>query len=153
MITFTDCGRLRFIIGAFSRYRYLRRCHRQIHVSNPNDAKLDLECRLLLAPIRNQIYDMQTTRKAAPATGTTTEARLPVSLGMEDHGDRISFLGVEVAKGRGDPLTPDSKRFAKDVVDRSSYPYNFLLPASCFLLPASCFLLPACRALGSGQER
>ena len=39
-----------------------------------------------------------------------------MSPGLADLGDRISFMGVEVAKGRGGPLTPDAKRFEKDVV-------------------------------------
>ena len=44
------------------------------------------------------------------------QVTLPVSPGLEDLGDRISFMGVEVAKGKGGPLTPDAKRFEKDVV-------------------------------------
>jgi hypothetical protein len=44
------------------------------------------------------------------------EAHLPVSPGLEDLGDRISFMGVEVSKGKGGPLTPDATRFEGDVV-------------------------------------
>jgi len=46
----------------------------------------------------------------------SSEARLPVSPGLQDLGDRISFMGVEVTKGKGGALTPDAKRFEKDVV-------------------------------------
>ena len=44
------------------------------------------------------------------------EVRLPVSPGLEDLGGSVSFMGVEVGKGRGGPLTPDAKRFNSDVI-------------------------------------
>ena len=50
------------------------------------------------------------------SSDTSSEAKLPVSPGLQDLGDRVSFMGVEVAKGKGGPLTPDAKRFEKDVV-------------------------------------
>jgi len=50
------------------------------------------------------------------SSDTSSEAKLPVSPGLTDLGDRVSFMGVEVAKGKGGPLTPDAKRFEKDVV-------------------------------------
>jgi MoxR-like ATPase len=50
------------------------------------------------------------------STLAPSEAKLPVSPGLTDLGDRVSFMGVEVAKGKGGPLTPDAKRFEKDVV-------------------------------------
>jgi midasin (ATPase involved in ribosome maturation) len=56
----------------------------------------------------------------APLPRTTVslslEARLPVSPGLTDYGDRVSFMGVEVEKGRGGRLTPDVTRFSKDVL-------------------------------------
>jgi MoxR-like ATPase len=48
--------------------------------------------------------------------GPTGDARLPVCPGLQDLGDRISFLGVEVLKGKGGSLCPDAKRFERDVV-------------------------------------
>jgi MoxR-like ATPase len=39
-----------------------------------------------------------------------------VSPGLTDLGDRVSFIGVEVAKGKGGRRTPDPKRFKKDVI-------------------------------------
>jgi midasin (ATPase involved in ribosome maturation) len=55
--------------------------------------------------------------QAHPPTATTfPEACLPVSPGLSDLGDRVSFMGVEVTKGKGGPLTPDANRFEKDVV-------------------------------------
>ena len=39
-----------------------------------------------------------------------------MSPGLTDLGDRVSFMGVEVSKGRGGERAPDSKRFEKDVV-------------------------------------
>jgi len=50
------------------------------------------------------------------STLAPSEAKLPVSPGLTDLGDRVSFMGVEVTKGKGGPLTPDAKRFEKDVV-------------------------------------
>lgn len=45
-----------------------------------------------------------------------TAPMLPVSPGLTDLGDRISFLGVEVLKGKGGSLCPDAKRFERDGV-------------------------------------
>ena len=58
----------------------------------------------------------QTTDPRPATTAASSEAKLPVSPGLQDLGDRVSFMGVEVAKGKGGPLTPDAKRFEKDVV-------------------------------------
>jgi len=58
----------------------------------------------------------QTTDPRPTSTAASSEAKLPVSPGLEDLGDRISFMGVEVTKGKGGPLTPDPKRFEKDVI-------------------------------------
>ena len=58
----------------------------------------------------------QTTDPRPTSTAASPEVRLPVSPGLEDLGDRVSFMGVEVTKGKGGPLTPDAKRFEKDVV-------------------------------------
>jgi hypothetical protein len=41
---------------------------------------------------------------------------LPVSPGLEDCGDRVSFMGVEVLKGVGGPRTPNVERFSKEVL-------------------------------------
>jgi MoxR-like ATPase len=54
-------------------------------------------------------------------TKTDTEASqgsvvLPTSPGLLDLGDRVSFLGVEVSKGRGGPRTPNAERFKDDVL-------------------------------------
>jgi MoxR-like ATPase len=46
----------------------------------------------------------------------SSEAKLPVSPGLQDLGDRISFIGVEVSKGKGGALAPDPKRFERDVI-------------------------------------
>ena len=61
---------------------------------------------------------MPTVTDPRPATtaAASTEACLPVSPGLSDLGARVSFMGVEVTKGKGGPLTPDAKRFEKDVV-------------------------------------
>jgi MoxR-like ATPase len=60
---------------------------------------------------------MPTVTDPRPATtAASSEAKLPVCPGLTDLGDRVSFMGVEVAKGKGGPLTPDAKRFEKDVV-------------------------------------
>ena len=48
------------------------------------------------------------------------EAQLPVSPGLTDLGDRVSFMGVEVAKGKGGPLTPDIKRVEGDATTARS---------------------------------
>lgn len=59
-------------------------------------------------------YRMKPTTDPRPTPLTASaEARLPVSPGLQDLGDRISFMGVEVTKGTGGPLTPDAKRFEK----------------------------------------
>jgi len=41
---------------------------------------------------------------------------LPTSPGLTDLGDRVSFLGVEVLKGKGGPRTPNAERFKDDVL-------------------------------------
>ena len=51
-----------------------------------------------------------------PNDVATGGVRLPVSPGLTDLGDRVSFMGVEVSKGKGGPLTPDVTRFAADVL-------------------------------------
>jgi hypothetical protein len=58
----------------------------------------------------------QNTDPRSPEAAASSEVNLPVSPGLEDLGDRISFMGVEVAKGKGTPLPPDANRFEKDVV-------------------------------------
>jgi hypothetical protein len=59
---------------------------------------------------------MPKVTSAYPTTQTSpAEACLPVSPGLEDLDDRVSFMGVEVAKGKGGPFTPDIKRFEGDV--------------------------------------
>jgi MoxR-like ATPase len=58
----------------------------------------------------------QTTTSIPAREAASTEARLPVSPGVQDLSDRISFMGVEVPKGKGGPLAPDPSRFEKDVV-------------------------------------
>ena len=46
----------------------------------------------------------------------SSKVQFPVSPGLKDLGDSVSFLGVELSKGSGGPLTPDAERFAKDVL-------------------------------------
>ena len=50
-------------------------------------------------------------RSSAPSA----EAQLPVSPGLQDLGERVSFMGGEGALGKGGPLTPDIKRFEREV--------------------------------------
>jgi MoxR-like ATPase len=40
--------------------------------------------------------------------------KIPACPGIEDFGDRVSFLGVEVMKGKGGPRTPSIARFEKN---------------------------------------
>jgi MoxR-like ATPase len=42
--------------------------------------------------------------------------KLPTSPGLLDLGERVSFLGVEVLKGRGGQRTPKAERFKDDVL-------------------------------------
>jgi hypothetical protein len=55
------------------------------------------------------------------------EARLAESPGLEDLADRVSFMGVEVAKGKGGPLTPNIKRFKGDVTTARSLKQRIVL--------------------------
>ena len=46
----------------------------------------------------------------------SSKVQFPVSPGLKDLGGSVSFLGVELSKGSGGPLTPDAERFAKEVL-------------------------------------
>ena len=46
----------------------------------------------------------------------SSKVQFPVSPGLKDLGDSVSFLGVELTKGSGGPLTPDAERFEKEVL-------------------------------------
>lgn len=46
----------------------------------------------------------------------SSKVQFPVSPGLKDLGDSVSFLGVELSKGSGGPLTPDAERFKKEVL-------------------------------------
>ncbi len=46
----------------------------------------------------------------------SSNVQFPVSPGLKDLGGSVSFLGVELSKGSGGPLTPDAQRFEKDVL-------------------------------------
>ena len=50
------------------------------------------------------------------SSGPRPSGSLPVSPGLEDCGDRVSFMGVEVLKGVGGPRTPNVERFSKEVL-------------------------------------
>jgi hypothetical protein len=53
----------------------------------------------------------QTTDPRPATTAASSEAKLPVSPGLTDLGDRVSFMEVEVAKVKGNLLIPDPQRF------------------------------------------
>jgi hypothetical protein len=57
-----------------------------------------------------------TTDPRSTTPAPSLEPHLPISPGLQDLGDRISFMGVEVPKGKGGPLAPDPSRFERDVV-------------------------------------
>jgi AAA domain (dynein-related subfamily) len=46
----------------------------------------------------------------------SSKVQFPVSPGLKDLGGSVSFLGVELSKGSGGPLTPDAQRFEKEVL-------------------------------------
>ena len=54
--------------------------------------------------------------ETVPDKSAPSPLQLPTSPGLLDLGDRVSFLGVEVSKGRGGPRTPNAERFKDDVL-------------------------------------
>ena len=64
-------------------------------------------------------------RPTAPSS--TTEPTLPVSPGLEGLGDRVSFMGVAVAKFRGSLLIPDPQRLKGDVTTARSLKQRIVL--------------------------
>jgi hypothetical protein len=61
---------------------------------------------------------VRTTRDTKTDTGASSPSSvvLPTSPGLLDRGDRVSFLGIEVLKGKGGPRTPNAERFKDDVL-------------------------------------
>ena len=67
--------------------------------------------------------ELSDTRHAHPPTASSfPESRLQVSPGLSDLGERISFMGVEVPKGKGGPAAVLSSLNGRDPVPIISLP-------------------------------